>query len=465
MITYTISLQYCGLLSLNLINPCILETILIYTPKYSPRFEYISKLVFCDILGVNQLITHNREEFMKSPCPVLNYSSQRFSNEPFLKASEFLFSESKTTTPLNSVISEGETGFFETSSDSLMPFDPFASSFLIVSRMEEYYPAKTDNHGRYEATSSVLYQFGLLEKPMVNIWAMMLAQKIKSFFPGLKFKRPAFRYLPTIDIDNAWAYLNKGFVRSFGASCREFLRRDFKQLNERFKVIAGKTPDPFDTYAYLLSHYSGHTENTLFFFHLGNQGKFDKPVSWKNHHFRDLIRDISVRFKTGVHPSWQYSETGNPEIQREEIGRYTKLTEKPAIRSRMHYLRLRFPETYRNLIAVGITEDYTMGFHDLPGFRAGISVPFRFYDLENEQETPLVVYPFQIMDVTLKQYMKLSPKGAMEKIDNLMNEVKRVGGIFSGIWHNESVSGKGYWEDYLPVFEFMNMKGFALNEG
>jgi hypothetical protein len=40
----------------------------------------------------------------------------------------------------------------------------------------------------------------------------------------------------------------------------------------------------------------------------------------------------------------------------------------------------------------------------------------------------------------------------------LINETRKVGGTFIGIWHNESVSSANEWKDYLKVFEFMNLQ-------
>jgi hypothetical protein len=40
--------------------------------------------------------------------------------------------------------------------------------------------------------------------------------------------------------------------------------------------------------------------------------------------------------------------------------------------------------------------------------------------------------------------------------------VKKVGGTFSAIWHNETVNDEGEWKGYRKVFEKMNKLGFEL---
>jgi len=45
-----------------------------------------------------------------------------------------------------------------------------------------------------------------------------------------------------------------------------------------------------------------------------------------------------------------------------------------------------------------------MGYPEEPGFRAGISRPFFFYDLLEDRKSGLRITPFQLMDGTLIQY-------------------------------------------------------------
>lgn len=430
--------------------------ILIFAPTLTPRLRYIAKLIFCDILKSDIQIVDNDAVFKEYRHAKLNYSRNRFDDEPFIYATDFLFTNSIEIPDVYLIEYEGETGFFETSEDSLLPFDPFASSFLMVSRIEEYGTGDSGNHGRFCASSSIVYRFGLLEKPLVNIWAKMLAESIQQIFPQFKFPKPSFRLISTIDIDNAWAYRNKGIFRTLASIAIDFFKADFKRVGERFRVLTGKTDDPYDTYNYLHQIFNARKQDVIFFFHLGNYARYDKSVSWKNSELTELIRNIAAKYKVGVHPSYKSADFGMEKRVTEEKERLQKITGSLVERSRQHYLRLNFPETYRRLIAAGIKEDYTMGFHDLAGFRAGICTPFKFYDLEKEQEEPLTIYPFQVMDVTLRQYMKLSPEEAISKVKFLMDEVRNVGGTFIAIWHNESVSTVNEWRDYLKVFEYMN---------
>jgi hypothetical protein len=433
--------------------------LLIYSTEITPRLEYIARLVFTDILGLEITFTSDSVIFNSTEQPKLNYSTNRFHNEPFLKSGGLLFSASIEMPKVEPVYFGEVTGFFKTSDDSLLPFDPLSSSFLLVSRLEEYIPGPRDRHHRFKARFSLQYRYDLLEKPMVNVWSRMLGQKLTEIYPDLEIRKPEFTFLSTIDIDNAWAYRNKGWIRTLSALAKELFKGSFRRFKRRLAVLTGQRPDPYDTYDYLFSELDGLSGNIIFFLHVGDYGRHDRPVSWKNTEYRKIVREISRKFRIGIHPSYFSSRSEDHKRILHEISRLESITGKKIETSRQHYLRLSFPKTYQRLIEAGIREDHSMGFADMAGFRAGTCTPFYFFDLTTGHETSLRIIPFQIMDVTLKQYMKLSPVDAREKIATLMNAVREVGGVFTGIWHNESVSNKGEWKGYRETFEFMNRIG------
>jgi hypothetical protein len=122
---------------------------------------------------------------------------------------------------------------------------------------------------------------------------------------------------------------------------------------------------------------------------------------------------------------------------------------------RFHFLRLSMPNSYRDLLKAGITEDHSLCYHDEPGFRAGIARPFMFYDLLEERETSLRIFPFQVMDVTLYQYKNLDTDTSKKLIHNIINETRKVGGLFVSLWHNTSLLETAEWQGWREVFESM----------
>ncbi|HDR51647.1 MAG TPA: hypothetical protein ENN90_08525 [Mariniphaga anaerophila] len=434
--------------------------ILIYTDELNPRIEYTTRLIFTTILQNEISFTTKSSEFLKSNLPKFNYSYEKFGDEFYIKPHRFMHCKALIQPNIQPVWYNGEKFFFESSADSDLPFDPLAASFYLVSRYEEYLETEKDKYKRFPARESILEKYDLLKKPVVNIWARLMAEKLKTRFPKLQFPDPKFVFLPTIDIDNAWAYANKGFWRSAGSIVKAVSKGNFTEAGNRYRVLRGKETDPYDTYDFLNETFKGNEDKVLFFFLLGNYKRYDKNVSWKNRQFQKLIRETAEKYDAGIHPSYSSSKKKGKKKLANEIKKLEEILGFTVTKSRQHFLRLRFPRTYRRLLKAGIAEDFSMGYPSQTGFRAGICTPYFFYDLKREAPTALKIVPFQVMDVSLRNYMNLTPEQATVEIEQLMQEVKTVGGTFAYIWHNETLNEQDNWQGYREVFRKMNRKGF-----
>ena len=113
---------------------------------------------------------------------------------------------------------------------------------------------------------------------------------------------------------------------------------------------------------------------------------------------------------------------------------------------------MELPRTYQELLDAGIREDYTMGYAEAPGFRAGMALPFPWFDLEAGRCTELILHPFTVMDVTLKEYQQLSPEQGLRSALQLLDTVRAAGGTFCTLWHNSSFSDIGHWKPWRAVY-------------
>ena len=438
--------------------------ILIYAEEVTPRIEYIFKLMFTQILKVEIAFTTNSVEFQKTEFAKINYSREKFGKEFYIKPHRITQCKALLTPTINSVWYEGEKYFCESSKDSSLPFDPFAAAFYIVTRHEEYTEQNRDKLNRYPVQNSILSKYKVLKKPIVNIWAQLLAEKLKEIHPDLEFPEKSFQFISSIDVDNAYAYQHKGFWRTSAAWAKAVVKGGMEEHIKRKKVLSGKIPDPYDTYAYLDSVFKGNEDKVKFFFLLGDYGRFDKNIAHTNKEYRELIKKTSEKYDVGIHPSFATSKKGGKKRVRMEKQRLEEILGNQVNKSRQHFLMLKFPKTYMRLIKAGISEDYTLGYAAQSGFRGGICTPYYFYDLKHETTTNLKIIPFQIMDGTLRHYMQLNPDQAFEEIKQVMQEVKNVGGTFVSVWHNETVNNIGQWEGYREVFEKMNQLGFKWSK-
>ena len=429
------------------------ETITILTSAVSPRLKYTFDLIFRELLGINYTLTHNSREFQTCIGPKISYGDQPVGDEIFIYASKLLFEKGIEDQQISVFEWNGVKAFFATHPKYIFPFDPFAASFYLVSRYEEYLPHLRDSHDRYDTTESLAYQKNFLHKPLVNIYALMIRDLLKSKYPSITFPEKKYRFISTIDIDNAWAYLEKGFMRTSGAYARSILHLNFEEVIERTKVLLGTEKDPYDTYDLQFDLQRKYKFRSIYFFLLSEYGVNDKNVPVDSRKFRSLIKSIADYAETGIHPS--YGSNKNPSRLKKELNELSKILKREVTKSRQHFLILKLPETYRRLIELDITDDYTMGYALQVGFRASICSPFYFYDLDNEQITNLKIHPFAVMDATLKYYMKVQPSDAMNYILPLIEEVRKVNGDFVSLWHNESLSENKLWAGWREVYEKM----------
>jgi hypothetical protein len=425
--------------------------LLIFTPDITPRVEYTFELIFQTILGIDLIFTTKPDEFLQSGLPKINYSQINLSSGLFLKAHSLLFEKTIDDQKIEFVDYQQMQLFFPTSGDSFLPFDPFACAFYLVSRYEEYLSESTDEYERFTDSENILVRLNLHEKPIVDIIAYWVAEKISEQFPEFKPGKRTFQFVTSIDIDNAWAFKNKSFLVSLGAIMKAIFHGHFVELKRRFAVFLGLQKDPYDTYNYILETYKELLNHIIFFILIGNRNRFDKNISHKNKRFRQLIAKLSSVCEVGLHPS--YASNHKPWLFETEKDRLQDIIGKSVTKSRQHFLKLRMPQTYQHLIKSGITEDYTMGFASLAGFRAGTCTTFHFFDLSRNKRTELLIHPFQLMDVSLKNYMRLNPEEAWQLIEKLMFEIKKVNGTFICLWHNESLKDSGYWSGWRKVFE------------
>ncbi len=428
------------------------SNILVFAGNITPRVRYIFTLLLEDRLGLKTSFTDNSAQFEEQIGVKLSYAKDAISDELHFDCHPLLFetcirSVETTVTKANGIIQ-----LFEISEQrGTLRFDPFAAAFFMLTRYEEYLPSKTDEFGRFDATESMAFRNGFLGEPVVDQWTHLIKDILKTRFPELEFKKSEYSFTSTIDVDNAFAYSNKGIWRSFGGIGKSIIARNWNDITARIRALIGVIPDPYDTYAYLQQAHQNASATVIYFFLLGNRGTYDKNVAHTNVALRKLIQLLGKSAQVGIHPSFQ-SNHDTALIAVEKL-RLEEIVSGPITRSRQHFIMLSLPSTYRNLVKCGIKEDYSMGYATHLGFRASTAIPYLHYDLTSEECTALRIFPFTYMDGTFKHYLKQTPQESMLEIDQLVERVRKVDGHFITIWHNETVRNTGEWRDWRQVFE------------
>lgn len=424
--------------------------ILVHIPSITPRAQYIFTYFISVILNIPVSLTDEEETFHNFDGAKFSYGEKALGENLFFSAHTLLAEIDVRPQSIEFIPWENYRVFFPQKNGAL-PFDPFAAAFYLISRYEEYLPHTKDYHGRFRPEDSVAWRGEFLEKAVINRWALTLRDLLLQHFPEVQIPKPVFNFRSTIDIDNAYAYSHKGLVFNTAKFGQELLQLRFSRAICRLLVVCKLKKDPFDSYEKLdLLHQKYHVK-PLYFMLLGRSTPFDRSLLPSNTTFQKLIKHLDSTGEVAIHPS--YGSNTSFEMLKSEKATLEGIVNRSITKSRQHYIKLSIPNTYQNLLKLAIEEDYSMGYPSASGFRAGTSTPFLFFNLAENKETSLKVYPFAFMDTTLKVYLKKRSKKSLKHIQELTEEVQTTGGCLSFIFHNESIGAAGKWNNWANMYE------------
>jgi hypothetical protein len=424
--------------------------VLIHVSEVNNRLRYIFDLIFKDILKIEYTFSSTTEEFMASNLPKFSYGKSSLGNFLHINSDTLLFEKDVHKQHIEFKQWNNLPIFFHQDNANI-PFDIFAASFYLVTRYEEYLPHGRDSHNRFKSEEGSAFKGGFLDRPLVNLWAIELKALLQKKFPQLQFPYPVFSFTPTIDIDNAYAYKYKGWFRITTSLLQRLFKLEFSKFMNRLRVHMGTKRDPYDSYEKQNQVHKSYNIHPLYFILIGDYGRFDKNLAYNNKYFIELIKSLGQKASIGLHPSYASNRSDGQLTKEKE--RLEHILEKKVERSRQHYIRMHLPYTYRNLVKLGIREDYSMGYPSKVGFRASVCTPFYFFDIEENQQTALKVFPFVAMDSTFKYYLKCRSKEVIPFLKPIVDEIKKVGGDFVFIFHNESIGNERNWKNWGDLYE------------
>ena len=388
--------------------------ILVYTSSVGPRYNYTFDLIFKELLGVEYAFSSIEKEFLTYEGPKINYSELHFENVIQIHNIGLLNNIGLDYPEVEIREWHGIPIFYASDKGGKIPFDIFSLTFLLASRMEEYESNLTDAHGRFPAEESIAFKHGFHKRPLVNLLVKEFGNALVEKYSDLNIKKHTFMHIPSFDIDTAFDYKAKGLFRTIGGMCKDAMTLRFDRYYERFLVLFGFKNDPYDQFDFMIKAVKDAHLNSLFFVNMGGYGAHDKQNRLNSSAFKKLMIMLDRSLGVHIHPSYQSNL--KPELVESEKNRLESIIGHKVFKSRQHYLKLTFPETFQNLIDIGITSDYSLGYASQIGFRSSICTSFKFYDLQKEETTDLVFYPFCYMDGTFTDYLELEHEDVL-KVD------------------------------------------------
>lgn len=398
-------------------------------------------------MSVDFLITIDSEEFNNYNGVKIRYSNDVIPGAHLTIGSVEILFENNIKEQVISCFKVNDFKAFFKMENADFPFDVFAASFYLLSRYEEYLPHKKDSFGRYAHENSLAFREHFLETPLVNTWVCHLAAIMQRRFPGFTIPQSSYAFIPTYDIDSAWSFKQKGLLRNTGG----FLRSP--SLN-RLKVLLGLQKDPFDAFDWLHNLHGRYKLQPLYFFLVAEKkGAYDKNIlPYKNSMWK-LVKQHAERYTIGIHPSWQSGD--HFPLLKKEKELLEAMSESTIKCSRQHYIRFNLPGGFRRLAEAQITDEYSMGYGSINGFRASVATSFLWYDLEKDECTTLLLHPFCFMDANSFYEQKLTSNEALAELMRYHVTCKKVGGKMITIWHNNFLgTGKEFsgWREVYRKF-------------
>ena len=428
--------------------------IILFSPQCPPRLHYIANFISREICDSPCVITGIASEYSIAEGGIkINYSDNPITdNEIWIKPSSLLFENNIQPQAIECFLWGYLKVFFKTEGD--IPFDIFAASFYLLSRYEEYLPHPLDVYSRFAHTSSLAFKENFLHQPLINLWIEKLLVLMKQKFSALQFPDKNFQFVPTYDIDIAYAYRHKSFIYTAGGFLKNIANPAI--LRERTNVLLGRNKDPFDVYDWLHAVHSKYHLHPIYFFLAANKrGRYDKNIAPDKKAMQQLIHQHKNKYSIGIHPSWQSGDSST--ILQNEIATLAKITGTRVQQSRQHYIRMQMPHTYRKLIKQGIQHDYSMGYGSINGFRASVATSFYWYDLLKEKQTTLCIHSFCFMDTNAIFGQNYSTIKAAEELQQYHDIVKLMKGSFITIFHNHFLTEQAQWLPWRKMYaDFLN---------
>lgn len=417
-----------------------MQHINIWMESPGPRARHAAQQLFGTMLGWELRWADSREALASADGPRMAYGGSSVEGAFHIAPSGYLDAVAAGTQDPRVVDVAGIPALFPVQGGDLS-FDPFAATFFLLARVEEWAPLPLDDHGRPQSASLHAVRHGYVHRPVVDEWALLIADRWRAVDSRVPAVKRTYSQVATVDLDNGFKYLGRPIWRTAGSWIRDLLRLDLTSVQERGRVLRGRAPDPYRIDDQVLDAFKTCAAHSIAFVLATDRSEWDHAVPVEHPAYATYLRFLALRMEIGVHPSYRSSEVDG--LTRRECARLGRILDRDVHLSRQHFLRSATPGTFRTALQIGIREEHSMGLHDRLGFRAGTCTPYAWYDLERDAPTSLMIHPFAVMDNALRDKLRLDPGQAVAEARTIIDSVKRVHGTFTGLWHESFLARTG----------------------
>lgn len=322
--------------------------------------------------------------------------------------------------------------------------DVVAGAFLLLSLYEETVVRAVDMFDRFPAESSLAYQEGFLQEPVVNEYAEQLLKMLRvAGFTGKQRRlwgTAPWAIALTHDVDQLHRFPRGrlpalAIARSLLGKAPVGAPRLRGLLVDYVSTATHRKTDEYDCLEEMATWERSVGVHASYYF-LGDNGIGRRAADYVIDAAGAMTKMktiASLGHEIGFHAGfWAHDD-----MQRfhRELSR-VRSAGLPIVGGRQHYLRWQTPATWRLWEAEGLAYDATLGYSKVAGFRCGTCLPFHPYDIEKDREMSILEWPLMFMDAT---YLSSWSEGT-KVLDRVSEECQRYGGVLVLLWHNRNWS-------------------------
>ncbi len=172
-----------------------------------------------------------------------------------------------------------------------------------------------------------------------------------------------------------------------------------------------------------------------FMFQLSDFSTYDRNINHNRLELQSLIKSVGDYAEVGLQPGFYGNQ--NFSVLKEEKKRLEDIIKRPVMSAINNHYNLLLPDTYNHMVELDFQKDFSMGYPEALGLRAGTCTPFLFYDLNFEITTFLLVYPYAINS---EAFSKLKENEIEYKVLEIRRQISLVDGNLISVFTNKDFS-------------------------
>jgi len=350
-------------------------------------------------------------------------------------------------------------------------FDFIKTILFFLTRVEEIQHINNDKLGRFSASQSIISQYNLSEKPIIDAYLIFFRYILslfvknnhvalirKDLWPGDK----KFAVCLTHDVDKVYFKTFYGFAFGMIQLIKGLFLFDFisaKKAYKKCKRIAFAKNDPYWNFKKWIELEAQFGYRSTFFF-LARKRRF----SFKHKDLRYSLKQPKVANAINhlQKEGWDIGLYGDldsfldTQQLKKEKHRLENLLNSEIPGIRQHYFRIKLPNTLQVQQDAGFLYDSTLGWHDSIGFRCAMSYPFYFFNIQTNERLRILEIPLAIEEPILFKSKQISNSRriATETAIKIFKRAEKLGSLINLLWCQPSLDDVDY-PDHGEVYKVM----------